>query len=625
MRSSGRRVALTSWLTTERAAYGAVTVVALVVRLIGLAWRTLGPAEAAQALPAWAAAVGQAYDLTGTSPLLFGLQRLLFTPLGTTDVLARWWPALLGGLAPLLFYALRNRLTRGGALMAALLWAVSPVAVLTGRLGLGYGLVPPLALALMAALNWATMVAGDRAKPGDEARSGDQDRAGDRQDKAGDQRWSPLQVAAVALGLLLVAGSGAYTVVLIGLVAMVWWWDALPVFWDTLKAHRRSVALGVLVPLTLGATFFLMAPTGLAAAADLLGAWLRGLRPGAGDYGAWDIARRLLLSEPLLLGFGIAGLVRALRARERFGTFAAIAAGVALLVPLFGSGRHPADLGLVVLALTLLAGPAVAQALRNAWSWRDELDPWLLVGLSLTLLAAAALSLPSYFDPVNPADWHQLYASVGIVTTFLAVALWLIYGVWGDWRTVARALPVVPLVLGMVWGVSQLTGLNYDRGAWRQAAVLAETPAPGLADLQAELRDLAALHGGGAREARIDLVLPASSDDLYIAAGLAPMLRWTLRDFPNLRIVTNLPADSQADPQDAGSSGTGLAPLVITPVEDQPILSERYRGAEFTILQRWSPHSLEDFNSRLRWVLYREAKTPPAEVQSVVLWVEQTE
>ncbi len=114
-----RRESLADWLTVERVAYGAIALVALTVRLVGLGWSPLYPAEAMQALPALAAATGRPYDLTGISPLLFSLQRALFMPLGADEVLARWWPALLGGLAALLFYALRDRLTRGGALAAA--------------------------------------------------------------------------------------------------------------------------------------------------------------------------------------------------------------------------------------------------------------------------------------------------------------------------------------------------------------------------------------------------------------------------------------------------------------------------------------------------------------------------
>ncbi len=87
------------------------------------------------------------------------------------------------------------------------------------------------------------------------------------------------------------------------------------------------------------------------------------------------------------------------------------------------------------------------------------------------------------------------------------------------------------------------------------------------------------------------------------------MVRWQLRDFPYLRISAAVPAEP--------------APLVVTPVEDQPLLSTSYSGAEFALLQRWQPASLDSLSARLRWVLFREAKTPP-ETLSVLLWVDRT-
>jgi predicted membrane-bound mannosyltransferase len=150
--------------------------------------------------------------MTGISPLLFSLQRALFMPLGADEVMARWWPALFGGAAALLFYALRDRLTRGGALAAAVLWAISPLAVFTSRLGLGGSLVPPLALALMACINlYAQEIAAQRAALGQS----------DEELPPAKSSW--LVVAAVVLGLLLIAGPDAYTVVLILLVAALWW------------------------------------------------------------------------------------------------------------------------------------------------------------------------------------------------------------------------------------------------------------------------------------------------------------------------------------------------------------------------------------------------------------------
>jgi hypothetical protein len=67
------------------------------------------------------------------------------------------------------------------------------------------------------------------------------------------------------------------------------------------------------------------------------------------------------------------------------------------------------------------------------------------------------------------------------------------------------------------------------------------------------------------------------------------------------------------------------APIVITPAEDQPLLKDRYSGAEFAVLQQWRPRDLGAFgNAYLRWVLYREAKTMP-EAQKVILWGDRTQ
>jgi hypothetical protein len=347
-----------------------------------------------------------------------------------------------------------------------------------------------------------------------------------------------------------------------------------------------------------------LSPSGVAAAVGLAGQWFSGLLPVAGEYSAWDILRRLLISEIFLLGFAVAGLIWSIRNRDRFGGWAGIAAALALLVALIGRDRHPVDLAPVALALTLLAGPAVSRVLGHAWAWRGEVDPWLLVGLNVALLFSAALCLPGAFDMRNGADWRQVYTGVGIGTVLVSVVIWIAYGVYGSWRTVALALPVVPLLLGLLWGLGQTASLSFERGAWRQAAALDLLSATDTPDFAATVRDLGAHKGTGGREVAIDVVWPERVDD-----PLLPVLRWQLRDFPNARFSAALPADP--------------APLVVTQVEDNARLDSSYHGREFALLQRWTPADLGDFNANLRWVLFREAKTP-AEKLNVLLWVAQS-
>ena len=572
---------LMTWLTLERAAYGGAVVLALMFRLLLLGTLPLGPAESAQALPAAAAAAGREFDLIGVSPLLFGMQRLLFVLFGASDAWARAWPALLGGLAPLLFLALSRPLGRGGALVAAYLWAISPMAVFTSRLGLGSGLVPFFALVVVSGVAWSL-----------------------RPDSDHTQRLA-LTAAAGALGFMLASGPGAYTVLLMALPAALIWRRSLATLSDALKACWTQAVGALLLCFALGSTFFFVAPSGLAAAADLLGSWIAALRPGHGEYQGWEIGLRLLLSEPVLLGFGLAGVCTALKRKDRFGIFASGFAALAILVSLIGSGRHPSDVGIVVLALTFLAGPVIAGALLSAWTCRREIDAWLLVTVSTILLLSAALCLPGIFNPANTASWRQLYSVVGIVTAALAGLVWIVYGVWGNWRTVALAAPMVPLLFGLAWGLGQVTAINYDRGAWRQPGVLHEVPTPAWIDLEQGVLDLASFYGTGKGEGAIDLV-PSPVE----RKALDPVLRWTLRAYPNVRMTPSaLPA---------------AAPIVVAPVGEQPRLSSLYSGTEIAILQSWDPSALTDFYSRLRWVLYREAKQP-GEALSIVLWMKRPE
>lgn len=555
------------WLTVERAGYALAVIIALGVRIYGLGDAPLGPAEAMQALPAVDAARGALPDLAGVSALLHAFQRVTFILFGATDGTARFWPALLAGFSPLLFYFLRRQLTPGGALAAAFIWSVSPLGVWSSRTATGDALVPTFALALLA-----LAVSESRGK-----------------------WWAGL--TGLTLGLLLASGPNAYTVLLAGAAALVIFGDGLRGERPAAGARLPYFGLGFLAAL-LGASFFLAEPGGLAAMWQLPGIWLSELIPGAGEYSALEILARLLMSELFVVGFGIAGIAAAIRRRDRFGVWLSVATGLALLVALVGRGRYPSDLALVALGLTLLAGPMVARALEAAYGWRRERDPWLLFLVSLVLLIAASFALPSGFDPANNNEWRFLFTAVGAATLLMTVIVWVAFGVWDSWRTVGRVVPVVLLLIGLAWHVSEMVALSYDRGAWRQPGVVHETPAADIADLRKALVDLGGLTGGG-QDAAVDVAWPDLAGN-----SIVPMLRWQLRDRENVRVAASLPGDP--------------AGLVITPVGEQPQL-DGYSGTEFGIAQRWAP-ALWDFPTTLRWVLYRESKVAPEKTRAI-LWV----
>lgn len=562
------------WLTVERAGYALATVVAAGIRLWGLGAVPLGPAEAAQALPALAAMRGAAPDLltpntfAAVSPLLHVLQRVTFVLFGATDGAARFWPAILAGLSPLLFYFLRKKLTPGGALAAAFLWAVSPLGVWSSRLSLGDGMAPTFCLALLALVVWSGR----------------------------GRAWALL--TGLGAGLLLLSGSNAYTAVLAGLLGLAWAGPQARELWADLRREARLAFAGFGIALLVGC-FFLADPAVLAAAGNLPGRWLSDLVPGVGEYGPAELLMRLALSELAVLGFGAAGFILALRRRDRFGTWLGASTALALLVALVGRGRHPLDLALVALGLTLLAGPAVATTVANAGVWRREREPWVLVLVSIALLVGASIAIPSGANLSNTPDWRALYTGVGIACLIMAVVIWIAYGVWDSWRIVVMALPVVPLVFGLAWQVDQMVSLSYDRGAWRQTGILHEMPASDLVDLHKLLLDFGGLTGGG-RDARVDVAWPNLVDDPAV-----PVLRWQLRDFQAAEFTAALPAEP--------------ARMVITPVGEQPRL-DGYSGEEFGVLQRWTPSELSDSSAIIRWVLYREARTLPEKTRAI-FWV----
>ncbi|HEX9117285.1 MAG TPA: hypothetical protein VGA61_14555 [Anaerolineae bacterium] len=610
---AGRRLDLAGWLTVERTAYGAVTLVALGLRLYNLAARPLGPAEAALALPAWQSVTGRSFDVVGASPLLFQLQRLLFLPFGGSDALARWPVALLGGLAPLLLFALRDRLGRGGALMAALFWALSPMAVFIGRLGLDYGLVPPLSLAFLAASNLYL-----------------RDRDGRR-----------LTWAAIALGLLLVAGPGAYTVVVIALVAAVLWREPLAGLSAALAGHGRSVALALVFTVALAATGLLTLPAGLALATDLVGRWLRQLLPGGAAavalpggyllpaaYPAWDLFRRLLISEPLLLGTGLWGALVAWRRNDGLGRMASLALFLALLIAFVAPGRHPGDLGLVILALALLAGPVAARGLAGLAEWRADLDGWLLFGISLALLISSAIALPTAFSTLARPDDQRTAIAVTVVAMVLALALWLTYYWFGNAALAQRVLPVLWLVVAGLWSIGQLTGLNFQAEPGKANGVLAQEAGTGWLVLRDELSSLAGVAGSGRHEAAIDLLVSASPRPAVVplgtaAGGLAPatdpqvpMLLWELKDWDHLRLVQGAVA--------------ATAPVIITPVLPGTTpaaaikVPANYSGMQVGLLATWRPDdNLRGVGEWFRWLTNREADVPPVQRQTV-LWIDRS-
>jgi uncharacterized protein (TIGR03663 family) len=613
-----------SILTLEQAAWVAVGLLAAGLRLLQLGLRPLNEAEAAQALAAHRFTQGAIPSApAGTIPALFTANVAGFSLLGASDITARWLPVLAGLILVLLPYWLRHRLGRGGALAASLLLAISATAVYFSRSLDSAIVVAACGLALATGLiNYV-----DSHRPG------------------------PLYLAAVALGLGLAAGSATFSLLLIyaAFALLLYlgarlagresgWW-ALVAAWEALRTEKGLMGkAGVTLAASFGlaATTLVLHPGGLGHAADLIGAWVQGILPGAGGQPVFYPLLLLIRYEPLivLLGLVEAGWVvlgrradpewpapaphsahpepdggqgkRATPSRSSFPltaflTFWALVAAVIILV----SGHRPAgNVLLVVVPLALLAG----QGTERAWRWVSGhgLWPraWLVAAVALTLLAFFYLQIGAYVQASPHTTIPIATISVSATTTYLLlalVALLLLAGlgvvVW-IWRTpdlvIAGGWLTLAIALGL-FGFKAMWGLNFAHAYDPREPMIMQTTAPGVRSLVAAAEALSRDKAGDAHA----LAITVDED-----AG--PVLAWYLRDFKDQRLVEDLSA-----PPDTLAAVTMAA-------QDLPI-GETFRGRAFPLRTHWTPWGRWG-QELVRWWLFTEGDLPIVD-QEVVLWI----
>jgi len=579
-----------SWLTVERALYLGLGLLALMLRLYGLGRRPMQPQEARQALAAWQLLQGQSAETGGCSPLILTANFALFALLGANDVSARLLPALLGTLLVLLPYGLRRWLGREGALLVAALLALSPLALFNARYLSGTTAVATSALLLLIGLaHWVE-----------------------------DRRPGTIHLAAGGLAGLLLAGPGAYTVLLIlasfglllGLTNRRLRLDELvrspqSIVRGLKSAVRSQIAdlglrtedWGLSLALIMGliATAFLLNPSGLQALLDLLPAWGRGFMTVSDGLPWLQYLALLPLYDPLLLAFGLAGLVLAWRERDLLGLFLSYWALAALVLTSLMTGRGAGDALLVALPLALLAGRFLGQHLPE-WvggaTWGQE---GFFVALACGLVVYAGLQL-SFFSLSGDAAYLQI---IGVVM-LLIVGLFASIGRWLGREAACRGVGLfLLLILGLV---TLSTGINLNFVHLGDPHELA-LAAPISLQVRTLLSDVARLSAQWAIDER--------AVEVALHRDLALPLAWYLRDYPNLKVVESL-------------APTVDSTAVIAPVaEDNPSLGGPYGGQDYLLRSWWVPATLRGADWG-KWLLRRQASTPPQE-ERVILWVRQEE
>ncbi len=388
-----------------------ILVVALAVRGWGLGAVPLGATEADIARRAWEAAHGL-HPATGPGGWLTAWDAALFFVFGATDGWARAWPALAGGLFPLLALAWQPLWGPRRARGVAVLWAVAPAAVAAARLAWG----PALAIAF----TWGAWLLYRR----------------------GALPWA-LLLALFAVGAGPAGGWAG--------LALLWLGWATPRPATSGRAAAWWAAAGVF---GLTATAFLRYPAGLGGGAGGWLAWWQGWWAGGG-VSPWA---GLLYLAPGLAWAGAGLVLQPPRTRQERALVSL--ALVLLTLWLLYPARQAADLAWVSVAL---APWAVLPWLAAARAWQQSARTQVAgVTAALSILSWFAWLMQGLAETGHIPPWLQglLLVLAGLIAVLLTVLSWNAIGP----ANTRLAVGLTGLVLSSLWwGVSL-------RHAWAAAA-----------------------------------------------------------------------------------------------------------------------------------------------------------
>jgi hypothetical protein len=589
-------------LNREITLYILAFALALGLRLYHLGAAPLSDDEAGWALQALQVArpeMSASAHGIGPQPAYIFLTGATFILFGASDFTTRLWPALAGSLLVLAPFCFRRDLGRLSALILAFGLALDPGLTTVSRQAGG----PMLALA-------AAMFA------------------------LGLWRLRKPLLAGGSAGLALLSGPAIVQGALA--IALAWGFTSLagkrasaetpdsdappgPESAPEEKPHsgmdpnlRQAIIGAVVVILVLGSFFFLH-PQGLAAWFGALPAYLAGWTTPS-NVPSQRILAALAFFQPFALIVALVTLVRRLIVErldyENFPytlVFPMLWALYGLFLILFYPGRQVSDLVWVLAPVWVLAACELERYLPD-----ERLNPISVLQAALILILGAlfwnSLITTNQIVPPLGVPWAGVRAAIllgilalGGLTTALVALGW-------TWE-VSRN--------GLIWGLAAAFSIYSLAALWGASVLRPNQPSelwgapPGAGQARlfsATLKDLSNWTTGMSHS--IDVV---STLD-------APTIRWALRDYPNARFNSEIPAiDPSAGGSPTGASPAGNSPaILITRQEAQPpALTDAYRGQDFVWWRYpgWQGALPEDFSS---WLAFRQA---PQVDEKIILWV----
>lgn len=579
-----------SWLarlTVADGLLGVVLLLAAALRITDLAVIPLNPTEAEQALSVWQFWQNDATVITTVvSPAHFSLTALLLPLLGTSDVVMRLVPALAGLALVFSPWLLRRWLGTIGALAASLLLALSPTLSLASRTTNGSAIALLAGMGLL--ISWLHF-----------------------QEK-GQRGWFLALIGSLALGLISAPLFYGAVVTL----AIAWVVQAKvgpPIFheieeidtendqivlttraalWPERSWWRPAVALGGAILLGVG-TLFLWHLPGLGAIAALPATWL-GQISFSDDIFTW-ISPVLALGryEIMLLTVGAIAIGWATWQGRPFPTFLIYWFTTILLLMLIQRGNLDN-----VLLLTLPGYLLAGRYLNDLFAKSTEWYRWLVAGAVLVAGAAAFVNIARQSRLIlgNPDNITQFTYAVVAIAFIIAT---LVYVGLQDKQLAHQGavLGLLPLLAMYMWGTSWwLThqAANDTRERW----VVVGTDND-VNDMVATMQE-------------VSLQVANSNRDVAIFSLVdTPVLRWYLRDFPDLEFGETIP--SNRNPQ-----------VLITYQADAEAAASNYVGTQFDLLRATLGAEETNYQGNItdmiRWWVFHESTMPMRET-NITIWL----
>ena len=557
-----------SRLTVADGLLGLILLAAALMRFASLARLPLSDPEATQALAVWQFWRPETAVLTPGSPAYFSLTSLLTQLFGFGDNIMRFIPALFGVGLVYLPWLLRHRLGTRGALVTAVLLAISPLNSVVSRTAGGDSIALFALLLLFIAFI--------------------------RYQETAATRW--LNTLFVALGLGLTSSavfySGFVTLLLawfiharLGLSLFVAGWHVQP----TETNWRRGTAVGAIVFILLS-SFFLLLPSGIGASARLLGEWFQWF----GGTPTLDPLLAFVRYEPALVVIGIVAILWAILRSQPLALFAVYWLSSSLILLLL-QRQFMANGLLLTLPSALLVGIMANALLRRSWDWMSSSAA--LAGLIGSFILLVNLARLGRTVQLNPQD-GRLYLLI-ILLTIIFVGLVYFFVASEDSTAVSQGLLLVVLSFFLVyqWG----TG-------WWLAHQAANDPRERWVSSGTDL----AMHELSDTVRTISRQMANSDTQLEIATTLdVPALNWYLRDYAHLETLNALPL-------------TPTQQVIITPENGESPLATGYSGTDFALrllepIPPTTPSETAVYDT-FRWWFFHESTTV-APVERAIVWV----